>query len=82
VVVSNALSGDVVIDSVAEHANTITVGSGQNDTTQGYYAHNPNGDSLDVGSSSISATGSTTMTWTFTGTGKFWCSAGFALIPG
>lgn len=77
VVVSNAISGDVVIDSATAFSAVITVGAGQ---ASQYYVHNPAGNFFDYGSSSISATGSTTMQWTYTGT-KFWSEIGFALIP-
>jgi hypothetical protein len=77
VVVSNAISGDVVIDSATAFSVVITVGAGQ---ASQYYVHNPAGNFFDYGSSSISATGSTTMQWTYTGT-KFWSEIGFALIP-
>lgn len=76
--VSNALSGDMVVDFAEELSNTMTVGGGQ---TQGFYIHRPLGNSLDIGCSYEPATGPTTMTWSIN-IASFWADIGVALIPG
>lgn len=78
VVVSNALSGEKVIDSVLVSDTTMTVGGSQ---TQLDKILNPAGDGFSWGTSSQDATGSTTMQWTYTGS-QFWAQAGISLIPG
>lgn len=76
IAVTNAVSGDVVLDVTM--INTTPMAGGG--TTVRYQVNNPSGDGVAFGHSSTPASGSTTVQWTYTGT-TFWCAIGFALVP-
>jgi hypothetical protein len=80
--VSNAANGDMVVDTAVVFNNpsttTMTKGASQ---TLGFYQHNALGNTQETGASYLSATGSTTMTWSITAS-SFWASCAVALIPG
>ena len=78
VVVSNAVANDVVLDTTQVFVNPIAVGSGQ---TTRFLRNNVGGNNWGFGNSSEGASGSTTMSWTYSGT-RFWAAIGVALIPG
>jgi hypothetical protein len=78
IVVSNAVSGDMVVDTVVVYsASVITPGGTQ---TQRFEQTNVASNSTTIGSSSKSAAGSTTMQWA--GTFSYWAEIGVALIAG
>ena len=77
--VSNAVSGDMVVDIVGTYnaGANITVGAGQ---TQMLLQDAPAGTDYHAGGSYKAATGSTVMSWTSVST--FWGYIAVALIPG
>jgi hypothetical protein len=79
VVVSNAVSGDMVIDVMTVNATAGIAVTGSQ--TQRNLRTNVGGNNFSAGSSSLPASGSTTMGWTYTGSHP-WAEIGVALIPG
>lgn len=80
ITVSNAVSGDYVVDAVSCYCNsgkTLAVGSGQ---TQVFNSQLNATATVQAGSYK-SATGSTTPTWTISAS-TFWADVAIALIPG
>lgn len=75
--VSNAVSGDVIVDMLAAYSGGVTANAAQ--TSRGENDAIGGGDFC-AGSSSKAATGATTMDWTVTADG-FWTMGAMALIP-